>query len=97
MKLITSHIFRCISDNKLIVKSKFSEKSLTNKFKLCNLCINNFKSILHTVKRKVKLTLLIQRVFTRWEKALKESLKMALECWCQYEVSTGSPVIAIQY
>ena len=76
MKLITSYIFRCISDNKLIVKSKFSEKSLTNKFKLCNLCINNLKNILHTVKRKVKLTLLIQS---------------------QYEVSTGSPVIAIQY
>ena len=63
MKLITSYIFRCISDNKLIVKSKFSEKSLTNKFKLCNLCINNLKNILHTVKRKVKLTLLIQRIF----------------------------------
>ena len=44
MKLITSYIFRCISDNKLIVKSKFSEKSLTNKFKLCNLCINNYKT-----------------------------------------------------
>lgn len=54
MKLITSHIFRCISDNKLIVKSKFSEKSLTNKFKLCNLCINNFKSILHTVNKESK-------------------------------------------
>ncbi len=54
MKLITSHIFRCISDNKLIVKSKFSEKSLTNKFKLCNLCINNLKNILHTVKKESK-------------------------------------------
>ena len=74
MKLITSHIFRCISDNKLIVKSKFSEKSLTNKFKLCNLCINNFKSILHTVKRKVKLTLLIQRVFT-----LREGIERKFE------------------
>ena len=60
MKLITSHIFRCISDNKLIVKSKSSEKSLTNKFKLCNLCKKESKTYtaytesLHTLREGIE-------------------------------------------
>ena len=60
MKLITSHIFRCISDNKLIVKSKSSEKSLTNKFKLCNLCIKESKTYtaytesIHTLREGIE-------------------------------------------
>ena len=74
MKLITSYIFRCISDNKLIVKSKFSEKSLTNKFKLCNLCINNLKHFTHCKKESKTYTAYTESLHT-----LREDIERKFE------------------